>query len=190
MNQDQKPRRLTNLRIDEVSVVDRGAGKGVRIVLRKSDHEGRNPMIENPVTVAKALHADVSNGKISEFTFACHQQEFAKAMFPNDAPYVALAKFLESPAGLETLRPREKQSAEENTSLMKAEYTRPKAKTAKPSTDEDGDGDPSDTDRDDKREVEEPFDRRMKKLADKGFTYDQAASEIHRQEKVAKGFDW
>jgi hypothetical protein len=49
----QRPRVLRNLRIDDVSSVDRGAGRGVRVLLTKRSEEEDQDM-STPETIAKA----------------------------------------------------------------------------------------------------------------------------------------
>src|SRR5262249_35570360 len=135
-----------NLRIDEVSTVDRGAGRGVRVVLAKRDSEAEGSMtvVESflksapgigTMTVAKKLHEDAASGKISEYRFAELQQQMASGLFPNDPPGIALSKFFATPAGAETLRPRPRLTAAENSEIMKREYTRPKAQFERPDDD-------------------------------------------------------
>jgi hypothetical protein len=126
-----RPRRkLSNLRIDEVSSVDRGAAIGARVVLTKRSDDmpdvfdSISKAMPGAITVAlaKKLHDDASAGRISEMRFGQIQQEMAVSMFPNE-PNVgsALAKFFQTVPGQATLAPRAKLSPEQNEALMKSE---------------------------------------------------------------------
>jgi hypothetical protein len=151
----KKARRLINLDISEISSVDRGAGKGVRVMLMKrNDHmqtadetifKGLSGL--QPVAIAKRAFESVAAGEISEHRFAEIQKQLAVAMFPA-APNegVALAKFLATAAGAETLRPRTGLGFAQNYELMKAEGNEPRAERAQPDGDNDDDVDKDEVD--------------------------------------------
>jgi hypothetical protein len=110
--------RLKNLKIDEVSSVDVGAGRGVRVLLMKSATKRNDDMDTSnlrPMIIAKRAHSAVSNGEMSEYAFGKAQQQLAELMG------LSLAEFFETPAGLATLAPRTALSAAQNLELMKRE---------------------------------------------------------------------
>jgi hypothetical protein len=142
------PRQIKNLRIEEVSSVDRGAGKGVRVLLMKRATERNDEMnieqvqkILGPVHLSKRAHTLVSNGQISEVKFAEMQQEIALQMFGAESRSVgeALNKYFSCAAGQATLAPRPLLSAQQNWTLQKAEAERddvPHARLAQPDDDD------------------------------------------------------
>jgi hypothetical protein len=86
----KRPPRLKNLRIDEVSSVDRGAGEGVRVVLAK-----RAPDIGDEITRGfNALHescasiiedgADFDKAEALAITMEQAHEHFAKLLDPTD----------------------------------------------------------------------------------------------------------
>jgi hypothetical protein len=116
----QKARRLTNLRIDEVSAVDRGAGQGVDIVFTK--RQGRTTMQTQTVgagefRIAEAAFEKAQRGEISEFDLNFVMQSFAKVYHSGD-----MDAFLQTELGKVFLRPRQfrKSVAEETDLLAKA----------------------------------------------------------------------
>jgi hypothetical protein len=144
------PRQLKNLRISEISSVDRGSGKGVRVTLLKSATQRNDDMaIEAtifkglsalaPLTVAKRAHADVAAGEISDFRFAEIQKQLAILMFPNEASEGrALSKFFGTIVGKAMLAPRPALSAAQNYALMKLEAAHiPKPHLEQPDDDDD-----------------------------------------------------
>ena len=119
--------KLKNLRIDEVSTVDRGAGRGVQIVMMKGGGttEVNNMLSElnslGPIMVAKLLHRQVSEGAISENRFGQLQKSLARAMFPDQSEGKALGKLFRSQAGRELIRPRNKYTPAVEMDLRKSE---------------------------------------------------------------------
>ena len=59
------PNKLTKLRIDEISSVDRGAGESCRIVLMKRDNSA-GPLMFNDIMLAKAAVSDPLRGDRDE----------------------------------------------------------------------------------------------------------------------------
>jgi hypothetical protein len=95
---ERRRRRLTNLRIDEVSSVDLGAGHGVRVVLTKRDDNTRGiPMSFSPIQKADKgcelfAAGHVSAGDLNDLFEVCAQEAF-----PNDADW--RTKALNTPWG-------------------------------------------------------------------------------------------
>jgi hypothetical protein len=98
--------RLKNLRIEEVSSCDSGAGYGVKVLIRKGDNMTQNTAFESICKslpgltadlVAKRLNADWISGKISNAEYAQHQQSLARSLHGNSKN--PLADFLASPVG-------------------------------------------------------------------------------------------
>jgi hypothetical protein len=122
-------RQLKNLRIDEISTVDRGAGRGVQILLaKKSQQEAEMTDIAKtlaklgagaPVAVCKAAHAAACEGAISDHKLGQLQKDMAEMMFAGDPK--ALSKFLKTAAGRATLAPRPKYPASVEYELRKRE---------------------------------------------------------------------
>ena len=85
----RKARRLKRLRIEEVSSVPSGAGRGVKVVLRKRDDDERNePMTD--VAKAEAVQA-----------YALDELKYAQKLYPNDPQ--CLAKWHASDLGKKVL---------------------------------------------------------------------------------------
>lgn len=131
------PRQLTNLRIDEVSSVDRGAGKGVRVLLMKrhADAQKAEAMPEDKQEVAhKALQLAVgsilADGGDTAAVVECFKQfhEFLS----NTAPAEETAMTKEEISKL---------IAEELAKLSAKDGPLPKKDKGKPAPDADGDDD-------------------------------------------------
>lgn len=142
----KKARRLVNLDISEISSVDVGAGRGVRVMLMKAananrriDHmqtdqtifKGLSGMV--PLNIAKAAHAAVAAGEMSEMRFSEVMKTLALSLFP-DAPNegVALAKLFETAVGKALLAPRTGLSFAQNYELVKREGNDPTPHRARP----------------------------------------------------------
>ena len=132
----RRARRLKNLRIDSVDSVDRGAGRGVQVLLMKRDArrddgyawaselahrqfqkrqqqatETYTMSISELVTKTERMRAD---GQISDYSNALLHQAIATEMFP-EAPNVgvALAKFYGTAIGKRALQGATSKSYEE-----------------------------------------------------------------------------
>ena len=119
----RKGRQLTNLHVEEISSVDKGAGGarggvGTRVLLMKSANRRNDEMDTSnltPMIIAKRAHSAVSNGEMSEYAFGKAQQQLAELMG------LSLSEFFATPAGLQTLAPRVGLSVSKNYELMKRE---------------------------------------------------------------------
>jgi hypothetical protein len=213
----RKRRVLRNIKVEEVSSVDRGAGHGVRVMLMKRDSgapvskvwdgvgtepgydrgfyytKGQTTMPTMQERIAKSHHAAVT-GQISFAKAAGEQMDRALEMFPTaKSPGEAMAKYLDTAIGK-----RDVQNLKD-LQFLKSQWDNRIGDGATAVLKHGGDGFPEvhlddsrdgavDSDQDGGGETEEPFDRRVKTLMDKhGMTYDQAVSHLHRMEKVAKG---
>jgi hypothetical protein len=105
----RKRRLLSNLDIEEVSSVDRGAGVGVRAVLLKRNHDQEEftPMDNEDMLAARIAKstADRQEGRISHAELAAQHQVVARKMFPDAKNAgVALTKFYDSEIGKRALQ--------------------------------------------------------------------------------------
>ncbi len=191
------PHRLTNLKISEISSVDKGAGKGVRVLLRKRDNTERNIMQNfDPVTLAEQMVAKVEANEWSEYRLGLFEVELAKRMFPTAA--APLVKFENTAPWKIIHASRSVQSLDQRATLMKREgyigkeveepFNRRSVsihrEQSKPNND-DGNGDSNgDSDLND-------VGQQIKHLQTKfGLSYDEAASRVHRAEQVSKGWNY
>ena len=94
----QRVQRLTKLRIDEVSTVDRGAAPGARVAFTKRlGYDERNGNMSLQETIAKSFGLRAS-GKLSDFDLGMmHQQRAAELG-------VSLAKYYSTEEGLLALK--------------------------------------------------------------------------------------
>jgi hypothetical protein len=93
-----KPNRLRGLRIDECSLVDKGAGHDCTVQLIKRErNEAMNP---TPMQFAEATVKAVNDGRMSQFGMNVIMQAMAR-----DAG--GMAKFLDTEVGKVFLRPKE-----------------------------------------------------------------------------------
>ena len=182
------PRRLFNIKIDEVSSVSKGSSPGATVRLLKSANERNQTMSESDlgfVSVAKRGARAVTDGVISQATGALLEQRLAQEQFPN-APTMghALALWHATPHGRE-LQHALLEKAYRDTQLRSAlggghdavmKMNTPRAHAEQPDdTDDDGDGD-------------ETIDQKVERLMrDKNISRDAAISILHRAEKIAKG---
>jgi hypothetical protein len=212
-----RPRVLRRLRIDEVSSVDAGAGRNVRVMLLKRDSstpvskvwdnnkelgyrgfhytKGESTMPTLSDRIAKS-HAQAVQGQISFAKAASEQMDRALEMFPTARSRgEAMAEYLKTEVGKHDV------GNLANLEFLKQQWDSRIGDGAHAVLKHGGDGFPevhmegpkehatSDPPDGDDSEREEPFDRRVKTLMDKhGMTYDQAVSHLHRMEKVAKGY--
>jgi hypothetical protein len=96
----RKARRLKNIRIDEVSSVDVGAGHGVEVRLMKRDTghvERKETNMSLQSLIAKSLSLRAS-GELSDFDLGIVHQERAKELG------ISLAKYYDSPEGARALK--------------------------------------------------------------------------------------
>ena len=181
----QKARRLTNLRIDEVSAVDRGAGQGVDIVFTK--RQGRTTMQKQTgageFSIAEAAFEKAQRGEISEFDLNFVMQSFAKVYHSGD-----MDAFLQTELGKVFLRPRQfRKSVAEETDLLAKAMPRQGQVTVT--------GDEDDTARrimtSAHLNTAEKTDAAIKFYMDKGLSRDQAATKVlrwQRQEDAVSPF--
>jgi hypothetical protein len=208
---------LRNLAINEVSSVDRGAaGNGnvaARVVMMKRDEVrpwdgvGTPPGADrgyryvkedssmreqhNLVNVAKGLGNAVEKGLDGE-SFAKMQIELASQMFPDEpTPYHALAKLLGTNVGMEMVAKAARSHYEQ---LQKrsacGDGYQAVLKKNEPQIHFDNSGDGAvDSDSDDGGEIEEPFDRKLKRWMDANpdMSKDAMISYLHQQEKAKRG---
>ena len=162
-------RRLKNLQIDEVSVVDRGAGRGVDVLLMKraSAEQERETNMQNIfkggavsyMNVAKRAVEAAAAGEISEHAFGKVQRDLAASMFPlAKSEGAALAAFFETSVGKATLAQRPRISAARNIELLKAEGRYPHGGD---------DGEQDDGDATPRAGADNPFHAALSALADK-----------------------
>jgi hypothetical protein len=113
----RKARRLKGIVIDEVSSVDRGAGRGVTVQLLKRDRAERKPM-NTPLQYAEAAVKAVTAGRISQFGLNVIIKGLCQDVSGGD-----MNKFLyQTPVGAVFLRPREtRTSTAEEYDLQKSE---------------------------------------------------------------------
>jgi len=84
----RKVHRLRNLRIDEVSSVDRGAGVGVKVLLTKTHKEGSMSLQE---TIGKSFGLRAS-GQLSDFDLGVMHQKRAAELGKSLSEYYASGK--------------------------------------------------------------------------------------------------
>jgi hypothetical protein len=213
----RRARVLRNLHVDEVSSVDRGAGKGVRVLLTKRASEpvskvwdgigelgyrgftytdrvekGHSQMTALE-QIAKTIDGRMS-GEMSDADVGREHQRMAMNMFP-DAPSLgrALNEFYKTAIGQQALCSAQAMrhfEVQKNAAVGDAwEVLR------KREGDDGGDGVPHPhkqghskaVGEGDQDGVEEPFDRRLKRLTDAGFGKDEAFTMLHRAEKLRRG---
>jgi hypothetical protein len=75
-------------------------------------------------SIAKRMVDAVSSGQMSEYRFGLFQQEFCKALFPNDSLGIAMHKAMNTEAGRIVWGPRRAVTTERNRDLMKRESGR------------------------------------------------------------------
>jgi hypothetical protein len=94
-------------------------------------------------SIAKRMVDAVSNGQMSEYRFGLFQQEFCKALFPNDSLGIAMHKAMNTEAGRILWGPRPMVTTAQNSKLMKVERedTYNKVPHIKPYGPDDGDDD-------------------------------------------------
>src|SRR5262249_46283511 len=91
-------RRLSNLQIQEVSSVDRGAGHGCEIKLIKRSNE--MPSLNQAVgasRIAKLLNDRLASGELSNVEWSQYTRELAEQLHPNARS--PLTEFFASPIG-------------------------------------------------------------------------------------------
>jgi hypothetical protein len=206
--QQRKRRILRDLRIEEVSSVDRGAGHNARVMLMKSwDGVGTEPGRDRGfvyteqeesmeshslMRVAKGLGQAVERGLSGE-AFAKLETQLAVEMYP-DAPTSghALAKLHASNVGKAAMH-KAVQSNYERLQHMSAcgdAWTVQKRG---------GDGTPQvhrdsskagavDRDAPDTEGLEEPYGKRHARLVAAGFTPDESHTMLHRMERLKRGY--
>jgi hypothetical protein len=208
-------RLLTNLRIDEVSSVDRGAGKGVRVMLLKRhgdetrEWDGRGPPLGNrgyrfvkgesdmPNTLSERVaksHSAALRGEITFAEAASDQMDRAVEMFPHaKSPGEAMQKYMQTAIGKADVNNLHRaQHIKQQWDTRVGDAVAPgailKGKSPKTHLD-DGSGGAVEDEPASAEGLEEPWDKRVKNLMDKhGWSQDQAISHLHRAEKVSKGF--
>jgi hypothetical protein len=198
----QRGRVLRNMRIDEISSVDRGAGHGVRVMLTKRDGDATRPwdgvgklgdrgfryvqkedssMREhNLVSVAKGLGNAVAKGLDGE-SFAKLQTQLAVEMYPDaPTPGHALAKLMSSNVGKDMIAKAARTHYERlqlSSRCGDADLVQklgPEVHHAQHAT-SDPDG------------VEEPYDKKHARLVAAGFSADESHTMLHRLEKQRRG---
>jgi hypothetical protein len=126
----KRRRKLTNLRIDEVSSVDRGAGVGVRAVLLKRQQENdmsveallKSMPGAGAIGLAEAAYQDRCAGKISDARYASICKSMAQSMHPSaTSEGAALAQFYKTAVGQIFLRPTPRLDENQHEALLKAE---------------------------------------------------------------------
>jgi hypothetical protein len=188
---------LRDLKINEVSSVDRGAGENCRVVLIKGDPiqkwDGRGQLgyrgyryvkeesdMSNTLQdrVAKS-HQAAMEGHISFAKAASEQMDRAREMFPTAAN--PMVEYLKTDIGKRDIN-----------GLHKSEFIRKQWETrlgdGVHAIMKLGDDAPKEHATIDPDGTEEPWDKRVQAVMDKlGCTKDQAITHLHRAEKVLKG---
>jgi hypothetical protein len=210
----RRARLLTNLKINEVSSVDRGAGEGVRVQLMKRDSSGdevrkwdgvgelagpggrgyRYVKEEKEMTLSDRIeksHSAAIQGHITWAEAAQEQTDRALQAFPTArSAGEAMTKYMATEVGKRDVNNLHKlQHIKQQWDTRLGDAVAPgnilKAE-AEPHTQRDRGGDGVDDG--DESGVEEPWDKRVKNLMDKlGCSQDEAISHLHRAEKVSKG---
>jgi hypothetical protein len=186
----RKPRILTNLDIQEISSVDRGAGVGVRALMLKRDGERKPTMLEqinkhfseaNWPTACEFVKTAAERGEMDSWTYGEFMQRAAMQAYPGEKNSGrAMARFLETDIG--------KSMANVGVRLPTLAQV---AKARDPNDDKPtGDGQISHQ----TGEEGESFDRSAKCQKDigdlmktYGMSYDHAATIVHRAEKMDRG---
>jgi len=118
------PNKLTKLRIDEISSVDRGAGESCRIVLMKRDNSA-GPLMFNDIMLAKAAVSDPLRGDRDEpddKKLSAKLDEIVAEMVvaaPSLHPNRARRWLLHTPHGRELLAQHKKETPMPEVNMMK-----------------------------------------------------------------------
>jgi hypothetical protein len=206
----RRARLLTNLKIDEVSSVDRGAGEGVRVQLMKRDSSGdevrkwdgvgelagpggrgyRYVKEEKEMTLSDRIeksHAAAVRGDITWHEAALDQQSRAMEMFPTaKTTGEAMTKYMQTALGKRDINGLHRmQHLRQQWDSRCGDAVHPgnilKAE-AVPHAQRDRGGDGVDD-----GEREEPWNKKIKRMMDEnGCTEDEAISALHRAEKIKK----
>jgi hypothetical protein len=182
----RKARRLKNLRIEEVSSVDVGAGHGVHVALVKRDeYEERETIMEKmqgargeagAYSIAKRAWEAAQEGRLSEFDLNTVIRECARVYHDGD-----LNKLFQSELGKIFLQPRtmRKSVAEEAALLAKRAGDTPHSRLA-----QHGDQTGTSLNGGSERARAERAAKLIKYFQDQGDSYDVAATKAYRAEKA------
>jgi hypothetical protein len=185
----RKARRLKNLRIEEVSSVDVGAGHGVHVALIKRDeYEERGTEMEmekglqgargeaGAFSIAKRAWEAAQEGRLSEFDLNTVIRECARVYFDGN-----LTKLFQSELGKIFLQPRtmRKSAAEEAELLAKRAGDTPHSRLA-----QHGDQTGTSLNGGSERARAERAAKLIKYFQDQGDSYDVAATKAYRAEKA------
>jgi hypothetical protein len=185
---------LRDMKIAEVSSVDRAANPGARVVLMKRDtSEKGNGTMTMQDQIAKSL-GQAATGEITFAKAASEQMDRALSMFPQSkSAGAAMAEYLKTETGrrdvqnlkdLEFLRSQwDNRIGDGATAVLKH------GDDGTPQIHFDNSRDGAvDRDSPDDEGVEEPYGKRHKRLTDAGFSGDEAHSMLHRMERLKRGY--
>jgi hypothetical protein len=183
------PTKLTKLQIRSVDSVDRGAGVGCRVLIRKRLKEEENKMSDiGVVSIAKRAATAIAKGELDPQTSARLFQRIALEEFPESKTLgEAMEKLRKTVHGQDWLNAQLQRDYENmqragalgTPELVDKAHGNPASRQAPYTAPYDGEDD------------DEPFDQKVERLMkEKNISYDAAVSLIHRAEKVAKGMGW
>jgi hypothetical protein len=199
-----KHRVLRNIKVDEVSSVDRGAGHGVRVMLTKGDpvrkwdgkgqlgdrgyryvenvEKGNNQMSQLQ-QIGKALEAR-ARGEVSDIDLAKQHQALAVDAFPQCRSIgEALAKWYGTAPGQAALTGAQHYKSYE---LQKRSQCGD-AWDVQMRKGDPGPSGPKEHATSDPDGVEEPYSKKHARLVNAGFSADESHTMLHRMEKQRRG---
>jgi hypothetical protein len=191
------PTKLTKLQIRSVDSVDRGAGVGCRVLIRKRLNEEENKMSDiGVVSIAKRAATAIAKGELDPQTSAKLFQRIALEEFPESKTLgEAMEKLRKTVHGQDWLN-AQLQRDYENMQRAGALGTHvPVVKAHGNPASRQSEYETPDTEEADETphigEDDEPFDQKVERLMkERNISRDAAITLIYRAEKVAKGLSW